>query len=46
MLSDGKIEWSVGPKGHALRALALYKRRFYRGETVPTAQFGEPRSMR
>lgn len=46
MLSDGKIQWNVGPKGHALRALALYKRRFYRGETVPTAQFGEPRSMR
>jgi len=46
MLSDSKIQWNVGPKGHALRALALYKRRFYRGETVPTAQFGEPRSMR
>jgi hypothetical protein len=46
MLEDSETEWSVGPKGHAIRALDLFYRRVYKGETIPTARFGDPRMLR
>lgn len=42
MLTETETKWSVGPKGHAIRALDVYRRKL-RGESIPQAMFGKPR---
>ena len=44
MGSDLGHEWSIGPKGHALRSMAMYHQRVFRAGTpwIPTAIAGRP----
>jgi hypothetical protein len=45
VLNSGKTEdWSVGPLGHALHALAIYDERYFRQFDAPASDFGAPDS--